>query len=247
MKELTCPLIHHQLPQPSLDASDQSGKQDPVEKTEEREVGPRAQKLHGQRFGRWTVLRLSNRKHGTNLIWICRCDCGNEKEVKGSWLRNGDSSSCGCLRKELTSKRSTTHGATTGRKRTSEYAIWRTMKARCSNPNVRSYKYYGLRGIKVCNRWLKFDNFIADMGHRPSSRHTIDRRDTNGHYEPGNCAWATYLEQNNNRRNNRPVMICGISKNIGQWMREIGVGRDQMMALIRLKPKWITEPIVQAG
>lgn len=157
--------------------------------------------LAGQQFGRWTVLRYVGRE-----MWLCRCECGKEREVIGSNLRNNGSLSCGCLARELTGVRATKHGGFG----TPEYDAWHGMIQRCHNPNCKDYPRYGGRGIIVCDRWRRsFADFFADMGPRPSPVHSIDRERVNGNYEPGNCRWATVVVQQRNRRSNVVVNIDG--------------------------------------
>lgn len=148
--------------------------------------------LTGQRFGRLLVIGLESRnKHRSH--WKCQCDCGNEKIAEMGQLHNGHTKSCGCLRKEL----NTVHG----KFNCSEYRSWQAMKSRCENKNTTRYVDYGGRGIKVCERWSKsFENFYIDMGNKPSKKHSIDRKNNDGNYEPDNCRWATIPEQQRNKR-----------------------------------------------
>lgn len=142
--------------------------------------------LTGKVFNRWTVLGKNK-----SLYWDCICICGNKRAVFQSSLLSGKSQSCGCLgggRKKLPFRDSP------------EYMVWSNMKRRCNDPNNAGYVYYGARGIKVCDRWLVFENFIADMGLRTSPKHSLDRVDNDGNYEPSNCRWATAKEQVANRR-----------------------------------------------
>lgn len=148
----------------------------------------------GARFGRLTV--IDEPTPGARSEVGVRCDCGIEKTVATRALGTS-TNSCGCLGKEASSQRALTHGRTG----TSEYRIWQGMKWRCLNPNYKPYPRYGGRGITVCDRWRdSFDAFLADVGPRPSKKHTLDRLDNDGNYEPGNVAWRTYAEQNQNRR-----------------------------------------------
>lgn len=116
-----------------------------------------------------------------------------------------------------------------------EYKIWRTMKNRCNNKNMASYKNYGERGIKVCERWLEsFENFFKDMGNKPTKSHSIDRIDNDGNYEPSNCRWATKKEQGNNRKNNIMFKFKGMNKSITQWADYYGVPRSKIFNKLRI-------------
>lgn len=133
--------------------------------------------------------------------WLCQCSCGKILVMRQCNLMRKATRSCGCYTSEITTKRNTKHGKTN----TSEFNIWNAMKDRCFNTNNHAYKYYGGRGITVCDRWKdSFENFLEDMGERPSKKHSIDRfPNNNGNYEPGNCRWATMIQQGRNKRDNR--------------------------------------------
>lgn len=156
--------------------------------------------LVGQRFGRLVVQSLASRKP---IKWMCLCDCGRLKAIARSALRKGkgrtSTLSCGCIQREITTRRLSTHGLSWRQ----EYSAWRAMKRRCTQPKSPNWKDYGGRGISVCEAWRSsFAAFIADMGQRPSAAYSIERRNVNGNYEPSNCYWATAGEQANNKRNN---------------------------------------------
>jgi hypothetical protein len=142
-------------------------------------------------------------------LWRCRCDCGRVKNIGTSNLHSGGTTSCGC------SKRTARHT------HMSEWGTWKDMRARCRNENVWCYRNYGGRGIKVCQRWEdSFEDFLADVGPRPSKLHTLDRIDNSGDYCPANCRWATWDIQASNRRSNVFVRAFGETKTKMEWSKD---------------------------
>lgn len=163
--------------------------------------------LVGQVFSRLTVIeRAENTKEGKTR-WLCKCYCDEYTTVVGASLIKGVSTSCGCFHKENLSSmlqgnsQGYKHGCAKTNNRPSEYQTWCDMKQRCQNSNLANYHLYGGRGITVCASWDFFENFLIDMGRKPSPLHSLDRIDVNGNYEPSNCRWATAKEQSNNKRN----------------------------------------------
>ena len=160
---------------------------------------PRKIDMIGKRFGRLTVIEESSKRVGKSITYICRCDCGNvTKPIQGANLRNGNTKSCGCLHEETMREILQKHGE----KQTRLYRIWQNMKNRCRNKNVSCYKYYGGKGVGVCDKWandfLSFRNWALENGYEENL--TIDRIDNDGDYEPSNCRWVTMGVQSRNKR-----------------------------------------------
>ena len=154
----------------------------------------------GMKFGRWTVINsTSERTAGKMILWVCKCECGTIKTVSGTSLRMNKSKSCGCFKYDVAKIHHIKHGHENERGKSRTYTTWDNMTQRCTNPKRQEYKYYGGRGITVCDRWKDFRNFYADMGERPEHR-SLDRINYDGNYEPSNCRWATVEEQLANRR-----------------------------------------------
>jgi hypothetical protein len=151
----------------------------------------------GQRFGRLVVVEFSHRNVRRAAYWKCLCDCSNTSTVLQSSLKVGDTTSCGKHLKRLNIK----HGySPVGR--TPTYRSWSSMLTRCTNANASDYKWYGGRGITVCDRWRTFENFLEDMGERPDGK-TIDRKNPHGNYNKRNCRWATPAQQRNNQQRSK--------------------------------------------
>ena len=160
--------------------------------------------LVGLKFGRLTVLsELTGRDNQGHVLFKCKCDCGNIVNVVGYRLKCGLTKSCSCLQKEIVSKRSKIDNKTHGLSKTSTYKSYLDMIIRCNNPKSKPYPHYGGRGIKVCERWMRsFENFIEDMGARPSNNLSLERINNDGNYELSNCKWADRYDQANNKSNN---------------------------------------------
>jgi hypothetical protein len=177
-----------------------------------------------EKYGRWTVISDVFRKGIKKYKYVmCECECGTIKAISESHLKRGKSKSCGCLITDILIQRNTTHNKTY----TPEFNVWQKMVDRCRNINNIGYNGYGGRGIRVCDRWKeKFINFLEDMGPKPTNKHTIERKNNEGDYEPSNCRWATRREQARNRRPQRQKEI-----------KEVGVFRvrNKFRAIIGIK------------
>lgn len=178
--------------------------------------------ISGRKFGRLTVLERVAHERKPGLIetkWRCLCECGAIKDLYSGHIRSGKTQACGCLRLERSSiaakKLMTTHGLS----KTKEHDAWHAMRQRCNNPNNKSYHRYGGRGIKVCKRWEKFENFFADMGKAPSGG-TLGRIDNNGNYEKRNCRWETTMQQGRNKETCVYIEYNGRRQTQTEWARE---------------------------
>lgn len=150
--------------------------------------------LMGQTFGRLTVVSHAGRANDRAALWSCVCACGAERVVIGKKLRSGHTQSCGCYAKDRVRETKTKHGHKPKAGKSRTYTSWLSMHSRCNRPEFHAFHRYGGRGIKVCDRWAVFENFLADMGERPDGM-TLDRVDVDGNYEPSNCRWATHAQQ----------------------------------------------------
>jgi hypothetical protein len=190
--------------------------------------------LTGRRFGKLVATERAP-NCGGRTQWRCKCDCGQYTVVRTQNLISGNTVSCGCRRAEANRDTRTTHGM----RQSLEYAVWHKMLDRCRRPKHPYYDRYGGRGIKVCERWVRFENFYADMGPRPSPKHSLDRVDNDGDYEPENCRWATQKQQVRNRSNTRKLVFRGQTRSMGAWAEMVGI--DYRLLWIRLRNGWSVE------
>lgn len=187
--------------------------------------------LTGQKFNRLTVVKYHGKVGVSKAVaWQCICDCGKALIVTSGSLKSGKQKSCGCLRKEF----KVVHGGY----KLAAFRIWAAMKQRCTNPKANRYADYGGRGIKVCDRWQEFENFLADMGEKPEGM-SIDRIDVNGDYGPSNCRWASMKTQGSNRRNNHILTAFGQSKSLAAFADEYKLEYNTLVR--RLKKGWEVE------
>lgn len=169
--------------------------------------------ITNERFGRLVALKRIPKK-GQRTRWLCRCDCGKEKEILLGTLTSGRGRSCGCLRREITSKRFRKYDENKNKRL---YEIWVNMRSRCNNPNDNSYKNYGGRGIEICTEWdefLNFEKWSLENGY--DELLTIDRINNDGGYSPDNCRWVDVKVQANNTRLNVRTKINGINRTLAQ-------------------------------
>lgn len=189
----------------------------------------------GDRFGKLVVTRVEAGERG-GLMASCLCECGTTRTLKASRLKNYGS--CGCY------KRARIGIASRGRKvgnhkvhgmskKGAEYGVWGAMRSRCTLPSQKCFPHYGGRGIKVCERWQTFANFIADMGLRPTPKHTLDRINTNGDYEPNNCRWATRREQMRNTRKSKMLEYRGETRSLSEWVQLLGLSYPMVAARLK--------------
>jgi hypothetical protein len=178
---------------------------------------------------------------GCHRMWDCLCDCGIAVRCAAHQLLSSKTRSCGCLIKDSARIRLTTHGELLGGgQRSPEYTAWKNMHQRCENQNRREYGRYGGRGIKVCERWMRFDLFLADMGRRPTSKHSLERLNNDGNYEPSNCCWGTAKDQCRNRSTTRHVEFRGQRMSLAAAAERAGLSYDVVRArLYRLE--WSVE------
>lgn len=184
--------------------------------------------LTSKTYGYWTVLKpIGPNKHGS-IMWLCRCRCGVEKSIDGQSLRKGISLSCRC--KKLGAKM--TRGETRKGKPTPEFSAYHGAKGRCCNANNDKFPDYGGRGIKFL--FESFEEFLAEVGRRPSPKHTLNRINNDGHYEPGNVEWADATTQSRNRRNNISITANGKTQTMIDWSAESGLKFETIVSRIYL-------------
>lgn len=188
----------------------------------------------GQLYGRLTAIKRSERSGYGCFV----CICGATKEVLIGHVTQGRVQSCGCLQKERASQSLTKRQTTHGQFGTKTYAAWRSMRQRCENPSAKAYTNYGARGIKVCARWEKFENFLDDMGECPPGL-TLERKDNSKGYSPDNCVWADWAAQANNKRSSTQITYLGKLQTVTQWAAELNLPRGLLYD--RLAAGWSPE------
>jgi len=202
--------------------------------------------LTGERFGRLLVISLDHKDKYSSKYWLCRCDCGNEKVIRGGSLKRGLTRSCGCLLRETARENTPKHSTKHGLRKARVWSIWMSIKRRCRNPKSTGYYKYGARGINVCDEW--YDNFVnfyewaINNGYKDDL--TIDRKDNDGNYEPSNCRWVNNYIQANNKRNNIWYPYRGELKTLGQICRTEGIDYKHVYQLIK-RDKYSLEKAIE--
>lgn len=190
----------------------------------------------GKKFNRLTVVSEALPGKRNRTRYNCLCECGKTTVQFGTILRTNRIKSCGCIIYEDRGGNSVEHEP--------EYDAWKAMIRRCYVETEKAYKNYGGRGITVCDSWREsFENFLEDMGERPSSDYSLDREDNDGHYTPSNCKWSTKIEQNNNRRTNVIITHNGKSMTISQWAEELGCSHHKLQNRLN-RLKWSEEDVI---
>jgi hypothetical protein len=194
-------------------------------------MGDMIDDLIGKKFGKLEVVDRVPKPKGKsgNHVWcLCVCDCGEIVEIRGTCIRTGNTTSCGCAKTKLC-KTNLKHGhaGNKGGRVSPEYQAWAKMIRRCESPNDSRYYCYGARGVSVCRAWRhSFEQFLADMGKRPSNEHSLDRKSNDGDYKPSNCRWATKKQQRLNKQNSCLITCEGITKTITEWSEQTGIQRQ---------------------
>lgn len=204
----------------------------------------------GARYGRLVVLSEIGTVRDREVVVRVRCDCGNERDILRASLRRGSSTSCGCFGTEQRTKAATTHGES----QTSLYKVWHMIRLRCNDATHPSYHKYGGRGVQMHADWTEdypaFATAIrTQIGPRPSKRHSLDRIDNDGHYEPGNLRWATPSEQGRNTRHNHLLTYSGRTMSVAAWAEAMGMPHGTLHQRIRMGwpiEKCLTEPVKAA-
>lgn len=197
------------------------------------------QDLTNIKFGRLQAIKKSVKQSGYRALWDCKCDCGRDFVANRSALTSGNTKSCGCLKIDQLTQRNTKHG----KARSSEYNLWTRIKRVCTRPQSNRYVYYGARDIKMCERWHQsFQDFLSDIGQRPTPRHSLDRINNNGDYEPKNVRWATCQEQMLNTRSNRHIIYKEQKLTISQASATFGI--NYFTLYTRLQHGWPVEKAI---
>lgn len=189
----------------------------------------------GQRFGKLTVVELVHDGLYDDRVWRCRCDCGNIANAKEKYLKNGHRKSCGCLIGR--------HMATHGETKTRLFKIWSSMHERCEREKHPHFKDYGGRGVTVCDEWDEFIPFREwSLQNGYNDLLTIDRKNSDGNYEPSNCRWVTMKTQQNNKRNNHTIELNGEVHTISEWSEITGIGKTTIKE--RINMGWPIEDVL---
>lgn len=202
----------------------------------------KGQVLIGRTFNRLTVIEFAKRKKvkgGTVIYWKCRCQCGQMMVAGATSLLGGNTQSCGCYQRERAATSNYQHGWASRKGKHRLYRLWEGMKERCQNPNHQMWKHYGGKGIRVCERWLDFENFRIDMEASWKPGLSLDRRSCSDNYSPETVRWATSKEQGQNKTNNRLITFNGRTQTQQMWADETGIARQAIYH--RLKRGWAVE------